>query len=134
MARFLTQIQKLSITAGALGKKSELTLIREQLAVSKFVSGMKVRTGIAGQSVVIVINDAHRDGVRAENADFEFWQRTQTVFEQAGFGVLRSSNVFSPHVCPLKGCFLFRDGHWSEEGHAAVAASLADYLRPRQDR
>jgi hypothetical protein len=105
----------------------------EKSAVQRFISGLQRRANPYSARVWIICNDTHKHkGQRPEDA--EFWSELTEQFHHAGFSTLRTSSVLTTSHCAKQSCFLFRDVHWSESGHEALAQELGALMRARANK
>jgi hypothetical protein len=100
----------------------------EEAAIQRFIGGLQRRAAQHSSQIWIVCNDTLKHKGR-QTEDIDFWAMLIQRFHQAGFSTLRTSTVLKTQNCAKQSCFLFRDGHWSESGHEAVAHKLSELIR-----
>ena len=95
----------------------------EEIAVAKFIDGIDRRAKPNGVRVIVLCNDTQKyKGERVE--DFKFWSDTMARLQQHGYSAIRVSELLNEASCARAPCFLFRDGHWSANGHRIIAERL----------
>lgn len=100
----------------------------ETLAMERLFAGVVRRAKAADQTVLVYINDVIGGKPKPWESSDEFWTVVEKKAASLGIATMRTSTIMKDGACGPHGCYLFRDGHWSAEGHRALAVQIARAL------